>query len=297
VRRFALGAFFAWFAITVTWWTLAFAPLAAPPAWLERTRAVCFGTLPNGLPDTWGWMLLLLGPLSLLSFLVAVWGADLADGLARLACRATGWMLLAPLVLTLGGGIFWVGDRVAAATRAASVFGEENAEPLPAAYPRGSDPAPPLPLVDQHGTAFDLAALRGHPVLLTFAYGHCQIVCPALVHRLRAAFQAWPGSPPGLVVVTLDPWRDTPGALPSLARTWKLDTLPGARVLSGPVATVEAVIHAYGIGAARDETTGDITHPGLILVLDSEGRVAYRFLDPPVAWLVEAVRRLERPGA
>ncbi|KAB2962113.1 MAG: hypothetical protein F9K18_10275, partial [Thermoanaerobaculia bacterium] len=86
--RFALAGFLAWFAITVSWWALAFIPLPAPPAWLERTRAVCFGTLPNGLPDTWGWMLLLLGPLSMLTFLAAVWGRDLADALAAVARRA-----------------------------------------------------------------------------------------------------------------------------------------------------------------------------------------------------------------
>lgn len=293
MRRFALGAFFAWAAITAGWWALAFAPLPAPPAWLERTRAVCFGTLPNGLPEAWGWMLLVLAPLSILTFLVAVWGRDLADGLAALARRATGWLLLAPLCLLLAGGGLWVGGRVAAAARLASLPGDSEAEPLPDFYPRGTEPAPALPLVDQHGARFELQSLAGRPVFLTFAYGHCQIVCPALVHRLRAALAAYPGAPPPLVVVTLDPWRDTPAALPGVARGWKLDALPGARVLSGPVEQVTGILRAYGIGSSRDEKTGDITHPGLILVLDGQGRIAYRFLDPPVAWLIEAARRLE----
>jgi protein SCO1/2 len=295
--RFALGAFLGWFTITVVWWTLAFAPLPEPPAWLERTRAVCFGTLPNGLPDTWGWMLLLLGPLSMLTFLAVVWGRDLADALAALARRAAGWLLLAPVAATLLLGGVWVAGRVAAAARAAAPALEEAAGPLPDAYPRTTDPAPPLALVDQHGAAFDLAALGGRPVLMTFAYGHCQIVCPALVHRLRAAFASYPGPPPALVVVTLDPWRDTPAALAGVARTWRLEGLPGARVLSGPVPDVLAALEAYGIGFARDEKTGDISHPGLIYVLDGQGRIAYRFLDPPVAWLVEAALRLERTAS
>jgi hypothetical protein len=33
-----------------------------------------------------------------------------------------------------------------------------------------------------------------------------------------------------------------------------------------------------------------------VLVLDGEGRIAYRFLGPPAHWLIEAARRLE-PGA
>jgi cytochrome oxidase Cu insertion factor (SCO1/SenC/PrrC family) len=132
---------------------------------------------------------------------------------------------------------------------------------------------------------------------MTFAYGHCQIVCPALVHRLRGALASYPGPPPPLVVVTLDPWRDTPGALAGVARAWQLDRLDGARVLSGPVPDVLAALAAYGIGFSRDEKTGDIAHPGLIYVLDGEGRIAFRFLDPPVSWLVESALRLERAAS
>ena len=65
-ERFALGGFFAWFGITAGWWALAFAPLPAAEAWLAAARSVCFGTLPNGLPEPWGWMLLVLAPAAML---------------------------------------------------------------------------------------------------------------------------------------------------------------------------------------------------------------------------------------
>jgi hypothetical protein len=56
---------------------------------------------------------------------------------------------------------------------------------------------------------------------------------------------------------------------------------------------VVAAAEAYEVGFARDEKTGAITHPGLVMVLDAEGRIAYRFLGPPAHWLIAAARRLE----
>lgn len=291
-QRFALGGFLAWFAIAAGWWALAFAPLPMPDAWLAAARSVCFGSLPDGLPATWGWMLLWLAPTAVLAFLVAVWGRPLGSALATLARRGPGIVLLVALAGTLVVGLFRVGDRVAAARRAAATP-EAATEPLPEAYPRTADPAPPLSLVDQTGAPFDLASTRGRPVFVTFAFGHCATVCPLLVGALREARASYPGPPPPAVVVTLDPWRDTPRALPGLARAWDLDAGRGELLLSGLPADVVAAAEAWEVGFDRDEKTGQITHAGLVLVLDAEGRIAYRFLGPPAHWLVTAASRLE----
>jgi len=122
-ERFAFGAFLSWFAITASWWALAFAPLPVPPEWLATTRAVCFGTLPSGLPDSWGWILLLLAPASMLAFLVAVWGRALGRALAAASRRPVGRTLLVALAVLLFGGLADVGGRVAAAVRTAAAAG------------------------------------------------------------------------------------------------------------------------------------------------------------------------------
>jgi protein SCO1 len=294
-ERFALGGFLAWFAITSAWWALAFAPLPRAEAWLAAARNVCFGSLPNGLPEPWGWMLLVLAPAAALSFLLAVWGRSLGRALCRLAVRPAGWPLLAVLAGVLAFGGWTVGVRIAVAARS-DISADPRSEPLPATYPRTADAAPPLLLVDQTGAPFDLATLRGRPVFLTFAYGHCATVCPLLVEAMRKASAGYDGPPPPTVVVTLDPWRDTPSSLPGLAREWSLDKGRGGILLSGPPEEVVAAAEAYNVGFARDERTGEITHAGMVLVLDGEGRIAYRFLGPPAHWLIEAARRLE-PGA
>lgn len=297
-HRFATGAFLVWMAISVGWWVLAFAPLPVPPAWLDQARAICFGSSPSGLPDNYGWVLLVAGPLSMLGFLLAVWGQELRVGLARAARSFWGVALIVWLAAGLVGGGIWVARRVDGAQRAAAAFtAAPDDERLPDGYPRSFDAAPALGLIDQTGATVELEALHGKTVLVSFAFAHCVTVCPMLIGTLHAAVEGLPASAVAVVVITLDPWRDTPGSLPGIASAWRLERIPDARVLSGDVEKVNAVLAAWGAGGSRDAATGEISHPGLIYVLDAQSRIAFRFLNPPRAWLIDAVARLQREAA
>jgi cytochrome oxidase Cu insertion factor (SCO1/SenC/PrrC family) len=75
------------------------------------------------------------------------------------------------------------------------------------------------------------------------------------------------------VVVTLDPWRDTPSRLPSLAEDYERGD--DAFVLSGAVGDVAALLERWNVPHDRDEQTGAISHPPLVYVLDAEGRIAF----------------------
>ncbi len=167
-------------------------------------------------------------------------------------------------------------------------------ERLPDAYPRTFDPAPELGLADQSGTTVELAQLGGKTVLVSFAFAHCVTVCPVLIGTLHAAIEGLPPSETAVVVITLDPWRDTPANLPAIAKAWRLERIADARVLSGEIAKVNEVLAQWGAGGNRDETTGEISHPGLIYILDPDSRIAFRFLNPPRGWLIDAVARLRR---
>lgn len=305
-RRFALWAFAGWLAVTLMWWLLAFAPLAEPPVWLADARSVCFGTLPNGLPSTYGWMGLVASPLTMLAFLLAVWGRPLVEEGRRLAASSSGRLLLLLVAIGPLAGLGWVGVRVVEARELDRAFALEGLDD-PADDPRGSlpadllpgdDPAPELALVDQHGQSIDLAMLSGRPVLLTFAFAHCKTVCPLVVETVRRAADRLcvPGTTtsPVVVVVTLDPWRDTPSSLPGLATAWHLDATSfggEAHVLSGEVAAVEAVLDAYGMPRGRDAKSGDLVHPARVVVLAGDGTLAYQLDNPSIDWLVSAVER------
>ena len=78
----ALSVF--WLLVTVMWWALAFVPVAEPPTWLVDARSVCFGSTENGLPDTYGWIVLVLGPASMLAGILGAWGRDIREDLVAL---------------------------------------------------------------------------------------------------------------------------------------------------------------------------------------------------------------------
>ncbi len=273
--RFALAAFVFWLAATLGWWVMAFAPLAEVPSWLANVRSVCFGSLPTGLPDAYGWISL-MSPLTMLGFLLVVWGRELVRDFRWLASSASGRAALAAIVaVPLAGGL-WVGRLVAREIEVQGAFTSpvRALETLPDHYPRTDRPAPELALIDQTGATLTLESLRGRPVLLTFAFAHCQTICPVIVRTVSWAAERLEDLEPAVVVVTLDPWRDTPSSLPTLAKSWKLDELGQAHVLSGEVPNVQAVLEAYEVPADRDLSTGDITHPALVYLLDADGNVA-----------------------
>ncbi len=267
----ALIALAAIVAITAAWWALALWPAGAvEPEWLTRTRAACFGSTPGGLPDAGGWILLIGEPLGMLGLLGVVWGRSLRRDLHWIGerrARRFSATSLAVLALLAAGTLGVRVTRVWAAARApARVVGV-----TPQRVDRA---APPVSLVDQQGLRTSLADFRGQTVLLTFAYGHCSTVCPLIVDELHAARRAANRRDVPLVIITLDPWRDTPERLPVLAEHWMLG--PGDRVLSGSVADVQNALDLLGVARRRNETTGEIDHGTAVMVLDEGGRVAWR---------------------
>lgn len=291
--RFALWAFTAWLAVTLMWWALAFAPLPLPPQVLATARSVCFGSTPDGLPEPWGWAGLIVSPLAMLGFLLGVWGRELGSQLRELATRPIGRAVLVGFLAVPLVGATWVVDRVATArrSRAALEFSTLPKE-LPTTYPRLSTPAPALGLVDQRGEIVSIESLAGRPVLLTFAFAHCQTICPVMVETLKQAAAEVPQLDPVVVVVTLDPWRDTPSSLPSLFAGWHLDAVPIAHVLSGEVEQVLAVLEAWNMPWERDAKSGDVSHPAMVHVLAPDGTLGYSFNGPTAAWVAEAARRV-----
>lgn len=289
------GFFLAWLAITVGWWALALAPApAVPPDWLVVARQVCFGATATGLPDTYGWLVLCMAPASLLGFLLVVWGQQLGRNLRTLSHTprgrlAVGLVAVVPLV-----GVVLVAQRVSTAQQVRTALEPEGAmTALPENWPYLARPAPALHLLDQQGRPTTLTDAHGNILILTFAFAHCQTICPAIVHTARAALQEAAGSAPHLWVITLDPWRDTPGALPTLAAEWQVQG-DRMRVLSGEVDTVLAVLNAYNVPYQRDLKNGDIAHAALVYVIDTTGQIAYAFNNPSRAWLTEAIRRIAR---
>jgi len=280
--------------VTAAWWALALAPIADPPPWLALARSVCFGSTPSGLPDTYGWLLLTLAPGSMLLGILVVWGRDIANALARGWRSGVARAAIVATVLLLVVGTAWAAARVAEGLAIANTsYESELSGSLPDTYPRLNLEPPAFQLVDQNGETFTPAKLRGHVTLMTFAFAHCQTVCPVIVNTVRVATERMGHmgeDAPQLLVLTLDPWRDTPSRLAQMHGEWALPAQ--AHILSGEVAAVTAALDGFKVPWQRNEGDGNVVHPPLIYVIDANGRIAYGFNNPPVEWLVDASTRL-----
>lgn len=260
-------------AITVGWWGLALVPVGVEaPEWLLRTRAACFGTTATGLPNAGGWVLLVGEPLGMVGTLAAVWGGALRRDLRWLAASRWGRAVLVLGTALLMGSAHLAGVRVTRALATERVPLRDIPVWQLAEAQRGASMA--LVLQDQHGVAFDLQAFRGRPVIVTFAFGHCEDVCPTIVRNAKAARTRAGREDIPLLVVTVDPWRDVPERLPHLAGMWALTGED--RVLGGTVESVTATLAEWGIATSRDARTGEVSHPATVMVLDANGRLAAR---------------------
>ncbi|MDE2980956.1 MAG: SCO family protein [Gemmatimonadota bacterium] len=276
--------------ITVAWWALALWPVeGVPPAWLERARAVCFNAGASGLPDASGWLLLVGQPIGMLAVLMVIAGDAVRTGVRRALASPAGRLGVAGVTGVLVAGAVLAILRVVDAPRDAEWMEVASAR-VPASYPRLDRPLPEVAgLVDQYGDTFRWERVAGRPALLTFGFGHCATVCPMTVMNARQVqdrFRA-EGHEMDLVVITLDPWRDTPARLPSLARQFHLvgggagageatgEARGGAYLLSGPVEAVNAALDALQVARERVMDTGDIVHPALVYLLDGAGTIVY----------------------
>jgi protein SCO1/2 len=280
-----------WVGVSLIWGGLALATPGPGSAWLLSAQAVCFGTLTDGLPSPWGWAVLFLAPLSLLSGLVVAYQAEFEAWMGSRRNRTSVIVLLVVAAL-FAAEAFGMARKVQKASAQRFAIGQTTVEPMPADYPRVARELPAFRLTDQRGRSVDAASLRGQVHVLTFAYAHCATVCPFLVRDALKAVRATPGV--GAVFLTLDPWRDTVSALPSLAQRWGMGA--ESQLLSGPPAAVLALLQGLGIPYQRDEKTGMVDHPPLIYVLDAQGKVVYQLSHPSPAWIEEALRRVQKAG-
>ena len=139
---------------------------------------------------------------------------------------------------------------------------------------------PPMPVPD-----FTLASadgpvaksdLRGRLAVLVFGFTHCPMICPTTLARAASALEALgPGAQEvEVVMITVDPERDTPERMQEYAGAFSPDFLG----LTGTQEEIADVAAAFGVFHGRSEepapTAGGylVDHTTSVTVLDREGR-------------------------
>jgi protein SCO1 len=129
-------------------------------------------------------------------------------------------------------------------------------------------------LVDQRGSAFSFAQLRGAPVAVTFVATRCKDACPMvngwfvqLQTRLRREHVN-----ATLLTITLDPHYDTPRVMAAQARALDADSHVW-RVASGSVASIDALLAAFHVRVQPDAHGVPDVHSTFVYILDARGKI------------------------
>lgn len=284
-----------WSLITLFWWAFAFFPInPVDTEWLLRARVVCFGMSDSGLPNSGGWLLLGLGPISLLVVLWVIMGQEIKDDFKAQRVGQVRKQIVLISFLLMALQVAWASSKTAKILQQEKALKSYEALDaiggLPENYTRINKAAPLFQLVDQFGKTQTLKDFEGKVVLVVFAFAHCSAVCPTLVHTANAALEKIENPNMRAIFITLDPERDTPSSLPTLARQWKLKK--NSYVLSGSAVEVHRVLDAFNLPRTKDEKTGDVTHPAVVALIDQKGKIAYYFNNPTQQWIIDGTTKL-----
>lgn len=167
--------------------------------------------------------------------------------------------------------------------------------PFPGERIRTQIAPPEIRLTDQTGREISLEALRGKVVLITGVYAACSTACPQILQTVKRVTDALPQSDRDRFValaISLDPENDAAWMMNAIAESHFPKT--PFHYLNGDVKTVRSILEHMGFAAIRNEETGAIDHANLFILVDAEGRIAYRFgLDPRHEfWMYEAAAQL-----
>lgn len=255
-------------------------------AFADEFRVWCFGYDPaTGRLDA-GYVLGMLAPPLLVGALFALFWQEPLRGLLRRPAALAAPALSAALLVAGAAAGFTLLESGAASGEL--VF--------PAEALRTAHRAPQLRLVNQAEQPVDLEKLRGKVVMLTAVYASCPHSCPAILTQARETLADLTDAERAdvrVVAVTMDPENDSPQKLEELAKMHSLE-LPVYNLVTGDPAEVERILDEMSVARIRDPETGVIEHPNLFLLLDRDGRLAYRLGlgERQQRWLSAALRVL-----
>ena len=157
-------------------------------------------------------------------------------------------------------------------------------------------------LADADGDAFTEADLEGNLTLLFFGFTNCPDVCPDTLSVLARAMDKLESMRldglPEVVFVSVDPERDAGETM----RDYVAYFDPGFRAVTGNDEALHALTSQVGAlyvrGEADEEGYYPVDHSGMVVLIDSEGRMIGRF--PPATdadSMAADLFRLSRSGA
>jgi len=269
---------------------MAFAPPVGSGIWaafLEDFRMRCFrGDPASGWTDMSSVWIMVSEPFALEAIFILFWWTPLRElWKARRRSFASAGASAAILVVAI----------------AISLLGLGRARPVkaPLAFPadriRTALPMPLFTLRDQNNTEVSLETVKGRVVLVTAVYSTCTTACPMMLSNIRSLLNALTPEERAklaILAISLNPEADTQPLREMISKSYHFES--EFHFLNGEPAQVNALLTELSVTRARDEKTGELVHSSLFILLDREGRIAYRLSSSATeqSWYASAVRAL-----
>jgi protein SCO1 len=130
---------------------------------------------------------------------------------------------------------------------------------------------------NQHGEAIKLEQLQGKVQLVAMIYTHCSYACPRIIadlKRIENGLEQYKREDVGIVLVTMDPARDTPARLQEFAAANKLDANRWLLLTSAQddIRELAALLNMK----YKTELDGEISHSNIISVLNAKGEIIHQ---------------------
>lgn len=185
--------------------------------------------------------------------------------------------IIAAIVLAVAAAVAgaWFAARLAAPAE------PEHARILPT--PR---PIPELPVLDHTGAAVSKADFEGRWTIVFFGFTYCPDICPATLHVLagvrRALDDLPPGERPEVMMISVDPDRDSPERLAEYVPFFHPDFL-GLHV---PAEHLPELARAFSVAyfyTPLDDEHYTVDHTTSLFLVDPAARVSAVIPTPHVA--------------
>jgi protein SCO1/2 len=136
----------------------------------------------------------------------------------------------------------------------------------------------PFHLVDQNGKPFGDGDLKGKWHLVFFGYTNCPDTCPTTLNEIALALDKLgrQRDAVGVVLISVDPERDTPEVLKSYVASFDTPIV----ALTGTPEAVAQAAKAYRVYFAKHPRADggyDMDHSAVVYVMDPQGRFTATF--------------------
>ena len=136
------------------------------------------------------------------------------------------------------------------------------------------NPVPAFSLLDQHGNSIDETVFAGQWDLVFFGFTHCPDICPMTLQVLAAAktelAENGQSPLPRIVLVSVDPERDTPEVLSQYVDYFG----DGNLGITGTLEEITKLTAGLGIYFQKEDTDEEfynVDHSAAVLVVDPAG--------------------------